>query len=154
MKSIDKICDYELISRYYDNELGEEERVKAEGHIVSCPQCVKRLAKYRHMSQDIRSEIKMPEGGYCDLQDYVIESIEHKKLPLRKKLEEMLISKKILIPAVAMACMLIAFVTFFNNPAANGPSAIITSYSGNGSSVMILETPETRQTIIWLSEKG
>jgi hypothetical protein len=32
------------------------------------------------------------------------------------------------------------------------PSAIINSFTGSMSSVMIFETPETRQTILWYKE--
>ena len=36
----------------------------------------------------------------------------------------------------------------------NGPSAVVSSFSGNVSSVIIMETPETRQTIVWFSENS
>lgn len=154
MKKHDEICGSELISRYYDRELGPEEYAEVESHVESCLRCRESLEKFSLITKDIKSEIKISENQYLELQDRVIESIDHKKLPFWIKLKEMLSPKKILIPAGAMVTLLAALVIFFHTPAANGPTAIITSLSGNSSSVMILETPETRQTIILFSEKG
>jgi hypothetical protein len=45
-----------------------------------------------------------------------------------------------------------AYTNFVAKPA-YVPSAIIKSFSGSMSSVMVFETPETRQTILWYNEE-
>ena len=57
------------------------------------------------------------------------------------------------IPATVAAGLLVFFgyAHFLAKPAPV-PSAIINSFTGSMSSVMIFETPETRQTILWYKE--
>lgn len=60
---------------------------------------------------------------------------------------------KFLIPAAAMvAIFFILFSLTGPSVSVSGPSAIVKSFSGDTSSVIILETPESRQTIIWFNE--
>lgn len=147
-----RICDTDLLSRYYDNELGPGVRSELERHIRSCASCRKRLEEYRLLSKGLRSGITLSENQERVLQDNVLESINRKKPTFLTRFKEMNVFKRSFIPVGVMACLLIALVTFYYTPESSGPTAIITSLSGSGSNVTILETPENRQTILWFDE--
>ena len=57
-------------------------------------------------------------------------------------------------PVLATVCMILAFL-FISRPQAPQapvPSALVQSFKGNIASVMILQTPETHQTVVWYKE--
>ncbi len=155
MKDEFKICNTELISRFFDKELDAGEYARVAGHIRTCPACRKSLDEFATLSGDIKSHLTgSTEPDSARLEENVLKAIERKEAPWWIKSKEVLLSKKVLIPASVIASFVFIFFTLFYNPPVSGPSAIITSLSGGGSSVVILETPQTRQTILWFNEKG
>jgi hypothetical protein len=75
-----------------------------------------------------------------------------KEIPWWIQLRAFLVSKRCLVPATALALAFLFFVLLQPPASVSGPSAIISSFQGDVASVMILETPESHQTILWISE--
>ena len=149
------ICDTELISRYFDNELNGDDLEKVKSHIESCESCRRKSSEYADIKTGFNSLIDIPINETDrEIEEKLIASIRNKKSRGFFGWIETVLSKKALVPAGLAASVMIIFMTFFNTPEPAGPTAIVSSLSGTGSRISILETPETRQTIIWISENG
>ena len=149
------ICDTELISRYTDGELDENELAGIKTHIADCVSCQARLEDYGKISIGLNSLIEsQPNISAVALEDKVVEFIRRKKNTGFNGWRDVIFSRRMLVPVGLAASIILMFMTFFNNTAPVGPTAIVSSLSGAGSSVVIMETTETRQTIIWFSENG
>ena len=71
------------------------------------------------------------------------------------RLLEILFSWRMALSAAAAVALLVFLIYNPFQPAlSSGPSAIIDSFTGQVKSVMILETPQNRQTVIWYSEES
>ncbi len=149
------VCGTELISRYLDNELHGDELIRVRTHIAGCESCRARLKSYDKVHSGLNSIISTtPCASSAGLENRVIDSIRKKNKVGSKGWKDVIFSRKILVPAGIAASIILMFFTFYNNPAPAGPTAIVSSLSGSGSSVMILETPKTHETILWFSENG
>ena len=155
MTNSEIICDTEQISRYLDNELEKDESVRVKTHIAGCESCRTRLSDYGKIGADLNSLILTQSGASTGVvEDKVLETIRRKNNTGLKGWKDVILSRKMLVPVGLAASIMLIFLTYFNNPAPVGPTAIVSSFSGSGSSVVILETAETRQTIIWFGENG
>ena len=149
------ICDTGLISRYIDNELDGNELVRLKAHIDGCVSCQARIDDYGKISIGLNSLVEtQPDMPVRALEDNVVESIRKQNNAGLKDWKSAIFSRRMLVPMGVAASIILMFMTFFNNTSPVGPTAIVSSLSGGGSSVVIMETTETRQTIIWFSENG
>ena len=147
-------CDPTLIDRFFDGELGPEEHEGVRRHIADCPSCQRALRENREISTLFRDglnrELSRTDTG--ELEERVVALVRKKGAPWWKKVIEMFPQKRLFIPATAVAAVAL-FLTLTRQPAPTpDPSAIVKSFSGDISSVMIIEAPQSRQTIIWYSE--
>jgi hypothetical protein len=154
MNNISYKCDTEMISRFYDKELEPDEYIRVKEHIHSCNSCREILNDLENISEQVKEHLSdsVLKTQFAGIEGDVINCIRHKEKPWFFKLINMLISKKMLVPATAMASIILVFAIFFRTPVSSGPSAIVSSLSGDSSSVIIMETPNTRQTILWFNE--
>ena len=149
------VCGAQLINRYLDNELHGDEFIRVRTHIAGCESCRTRLKDYEKIHSGLNSIIHTtPCASSVELENRVIESIRSKNKVGSKDWKDVIFSRKILVPAGIAVSIIWVFFTFYNTPMPVGPTAIVSSLSGSGSSVMILETPKTRETILWFSENG
>ena len=88
------------------------------------------------------------------LEERVLDLIRKKRVPWWKKVMDLLGSRKLLIPAAAMAVLLLFFSIMWQPAPVSAPSAIVKPFSGDVSSVMIIETPKSRNVIIWYNESS
>ena len=148
-------CDLRLLNDYYDKELSERAREKIEIHVQNCPSCRQLLKDNNVLSNSFTSLLKAEISGRetKNVQDRVLDGIYNKQNTWQHAIQNFLLSKKRLVP-IAVTALLVVFVfTFFKQPVIVAePSAIINSFSGDVSSVVIFETPNLRQTIIWYNE--
>ena len=147
-------CDDVLLSRYMDGDLdaGAVDQIKA--HLASCRQCRSQLAAMAALSTDIRDRILHASNtvDFVALEKQVLNKALHQRRD-RGGFSGFMASLKIVIPAAVTASLLLFLAyTHYVVPKASAPSAIINSFTGSMSSVMIFETPETRQTILWYTE--
>ncbi len=160
MNKSQDICNPIVLHRFFDNELGPEEHARTREHVRQCPSCQESLQKNRSLSDlFVRSvEKAVSQTNFDALEKQVLSRVEsgkRKKEKGKRKKENLFsgFSRRILVPAAAMAGIVLLVFSLTGPPeSAPGPSAIINSFTGDISSVMIMETPKSRQTIIWFNE--
>ena len=149
-----KICESALIDRFFDAEVSREERARVEAHVADCPECRRRLEANREIGALLLEspEHRLSGKEKTALENRLIERMRNDRWWKRTAGDGWLRPRRLVSLAAAVGVLLLAF-TFFSKPdIPAGPSAIVTSFQGEYTSVMIVETPETRNTIIWFDE--
>lgn len=146
-------CDDLLLSRYQDGQLDAEEKARVEGHLAECAACRKEIELLSFFSHEVHRRIDMAtdEVDFPAIEKAVIvKALRQRRAAIGSAWFSAL---KVLVPAVAVASILL-FIGYwqFKEPSVTAPSAIINSFTGPISSVMIFETPNTHQTILWYNE--
>lgn len=153
MKKSSSNCDPVMVSRFFDKELDPTDDASIDRHINSCRSCRQMLDDIKTLSKEIREHLTEIRDTDCtSIEKSLLAKICRKKTPFGERVKEALFSKKVWIPVAAAASLLLVFFTMFQTAGVNGPSAIIASLSGDVSSVVIIETPRTHQTILWFNE--
>ena len=148
-------CDPILLDRYLDNDLDDGEKAQVKAHIAGCRQCRSQAATLTAFSQNFRDRVQHA----ADSVDFIAleKQVLNKALGQyrsRGGLSRLIASLKYIIPATVTAGLLLFFAySTYDLKAPPVPSAIINSFTGSMSSVVIFETPETRQTILWYTEE-
>ena len=154
MKKAHHHCDEELIHRYFDGELSREEHTRISSHLEGCPSCQKILQDNQAISTIFRDNLEreVSQADFGVLETRVLDQIRQKENPWWERITKLFFSNKLLIPATALAALILFFAITREPTTISGPSAIIEAFSGEVSSVMIIETPKSHQTIIWYKE--
>jgi anti-sigma factor RsiW len=148
-------CDEILLNRYLDKDFDEVGKARMQAHMGCCQQCRRQVAAMRALSDDLRDQVKHVCDGvdFLTLEKQVVYKARRKGHS-RGAFSAFMASFKYTLPAtVAVGIVLFFVYTHFVPKPAPLPSAIIHSFTGSVSSVMIFETPETRQTILWYNEE-
>ena len=149
------VCDEILLDRYLDGDLEAGERAQMKAHIAGCRQCRCQVAALAAFSQNLHDRVRYAADSvdFVDLEKQVLNKAL-RQYRSRGGLSRFIASLKYTIPATVTAGLLLffAYSTYVLKPPPV-PSAIINSFTGSMSSVMIFETPETRQTILWYTEE-
>lgn len=151
-----KECDPILLCHYFDRELGPEDKENVDEHLKTCPSCQKALQDHRLISSHFRADLKaeLSQTNMESLEKSVLNIVQDRRAFWWTKISDLLFLKRVYIPATALAAALVIFFTVLYYPVSpSGPSAIVTSLTGQSSSVMIFETPNTQQTILWFTEE-
>jgi anti-sigma factor RsiW len=135
-----------FISQFADKEVSERERDGFIRHMAQCRTCAETEAQFRQINQTFTRHINS--------------QVSH----IRKELPPLSLEKKhgwFRLPVglglklaslgAAALILMISLYPGINDPVQN-PSAIVNSIDTYGSSVMIIESPNTQHTIIWFSE--
>jgi hypothetical protein len=149
------LCDLILLSRYADQETNPEETRQIKAHLLSCPQCRQALAQQRQLAELLQQGvIAVQQAVDFDLLEKRILTVDRRPSGIWSNIRDWVLSWKVALPVAAAAALILFFYTpLFQQPSPSGPSAIINSFTGRVTSVMILETPRSQQTVIWYSEE-
>jgi hypothetical protein len=146
----------EDISRFVDIELSSDQCRAFEHHLSICSECSRLFGQYKDLSLAFSHHIHKRAIGIAAL------NLEHKleqKIQCSEKKPYQNISglfgKNLYLKLAGIAALvMIGFFsldpTLLGNP--SGPSAIVNSVDTEYTSVMIIETPKKKHTIIWFSE--
>ena len=149
-----KKCDESLLYRYLDGDLLPDEQRRLFDHLDGCLLCSRQIAAMSDFSQHLRDRVQQASEtvDFTALEKDVLNKAL-RQYRQRGRGSAFFTSLKYTIPATLIAGLLLFFgyTHFFAKPA-QLPSAIIKSFTGSMSSVMIFETPKTRQTILWYNE--
>ena len=148
--------DRQMLDRYFDGELTRDDAEQVARHLQACTACRGHVDRNQLLADGLRYAVDrqpLPEklawigqAGYRS----------PPRPPLWRQIRQWL-DLRWAIPAGALAAAGVMGLMMWlpGSPQAPvAPSAIVTSFSGEISSVTILETPHQRQTIIWINENG
>ena len=142
----------EIISLFVDNELDPDKTEEVLSHVRLCQDCTDQVTKFRKLSRVFDAHTTQQFAQVKAV--FIIRrarpfTIDQGILGrLFKGMRDHLYVK--LASLAAVATLLILAV--FQGPSQIGPSAIVKSLDTTASSVMIIETPTEKHTIIWFSE--
>jgi anti-sigma factor RsiW len=159
MKAIDtnqEHCNQELLSRYHDDELATLERQQVEAHLEKCPACQSTLARFARMGRIGR---RHTDRAVAALDAAAMSKRILARRPIARETSMNWRSwfkpSRLFLPVAVTAMALAIYIiphSFRTKTTHAAPSAIINSFTGSVTSVMFYETPNTHQTIIWISE--
>ena len=146
-------CDADLLNRYPDGQLDPDEKAQFEEHLAGCESCRREIELLAFFSQEFRRRIDLSAESidFTALEkEVVVKAVRQHRPTNGSPLRTVM---KVVVPAVATTSLLLGVVYWqFTRPSDQVPSAIINSFTGPISSVMIFETPNTHQTILWYNE--
>ena len=151
-----KRCNQERLSRFIDGEADPEDMRQVERHLLSCPTCRQYVQQQKELAQLLRREVSFARQSvdFHRLERQIVGKTLRRPVP-GFSVRQWLLSWKLMLPVAATAALILFFSTsLLDPPAPPGPSAIIKSFTGRVSSVMILETPRSQRTVIWYSEES
>jgi len=148
-------CDPKMLSRYYDGELDPEASGRLKKHMMECSACREEFEALKGVSEQIKAHVsEIPDAGppMDSVEDSAINRIRGLSISPWEKLREVLLSKRTIIPAAVVASLVVVLFSVLQPRMPAGPSAIVTSLSGDMASVIIMEAPDTGHTILWFTE--
>jgi anti-sigma factor RsiW len=151
-----------LLEKYFDQEVTDEERSLVEEHLSGCAACRDELK----LMEGLRDIIRIPVEESVNNEDFpwvwqkIERGIQEREKPNRWKSlpswldMSLLLKRKVWIPAVAAAAIIVLLVTpslFKKTP--SYPDLFIVEYvESQTNNVMIYESEKTKVTVIWLFE--
>jgi predicted anti-sigma-YlaC factor YlaD len=149
-------CNTQQLLRYQDGDLTIEEQAPVAEHLTQCAECRRFLKQQQQIrvavqrsAESVAAQIPRP-----DVEARLIARIRNQGNP--EPAARTLWRPRRWIPVGALVMTLLAGVVFIGPWQETGgisePSAIVESFHGNVSTVMILETQNTGQTIVWFNE--
>ena len=148
-------CDEVRLNLYLDDELGENEAAWMEAHLKDCLSCSRQAKTIIAFSRQFQSRVRDAADtiDFVALEKQVIKKTLPRYTP-QSALSSFWSAMKYFVPSTVIAGFLLFFIySHYIAQPEPVPSAIIKSFTGTVSSVMIFETPETRETILWYNEK-
>ncbi len=161
-----------MLSQFTDGEVKPDETERIKQHLSVCPDCCKAVKDNHILASHFQNYINLNTSqiNLSAFETDVLEKIHLKKGNLRDKIKSFFYNKRILVPVTAMASVFFLLLFFSyqfiyqdsdghvsrfsaHTSATSAPSAIVDSFSGDTTAVMIMETPHTRETILWYNEK-
>ena len=156
MKDDTERCNEERLSLFIDGEAEPEEVRQIESHLQTCLACRQYVQQQKELAQMLRREVSLARQAvdFHRLEQQIVDKTGRRKAP-GLPVRQWLLSWKLMLPVAATAALIFLFSTsLLDPPAPPEPSAIIKSFTGRVSSVMILETPQSHRTVIWYSEES
>jgi len=155
MKKVTNKCNFKLLDRYLDRELGPEDTSLLAGHLEKCPSCQEALRENQAISDLFREKMHevLSRVNLQAIETRVVAAIDDQRTPWWATLRNLFVSKRFYVPATAVvAGVVLLSVLLTPSPPVSAHSAIISSFKGDVGYVMFLETPKSRQTVIWFNE--
>ena len=151
-----------LLEKYFDQEVTDKERVLVEGHLHGCPACRDALKSLEELS----TYIKVPVEEAAQKEDFpwVWQKIEREiRLQKQRTWWESLRSwlditplfrRKVWIPAVATAAVLLFFSTqiIFKKTLSYPDVTVVEYVESQTDNVMVYQLEDPKVTVIWLFE--
>jgi anti-sigma factor RsiW len=149
-------CDPERLSRYHDDELTFQDREQVEAHLETCPVCRSMLADFNRLSHMTREHADRSLAAFDSealTQGVLTRMPRSPRAPVNWR--SWFKPSRLFLPVAVTVLALAIYIIprpFRSESTGAPPSAIINSFTGAVTSVMLFETPNTHQTIIWISE--
>jgi anti-sigma factor RsiW len=150
-----------LLEKYFDRETTERERSLVEGHLPGCPACqstLNRMERFRDLMKVPMEEAVQEEDFERVWQKIHREVRSKEESPwweyLRSWLDfSHLFQKRVLIPAAAIAILIVISTSFLLKKAPFYPDPSVVEYvESQAYNVMVYESEKPKVTVIWLFE--
>ena len=155
-------CPSELLEKYFDQEVTEEERTIVEGHLPHCKACqdvLEGMEGLRHLIKDPVDRLEKEENFHGVWQK-IERGIQREEKPawkesLRGWLDVSLyLRKRVWVPAAAVAVALVLALTphFLQRAPSSSDSSVVEYVESQSHNVMVYESEKGNMTVIWLLE--
>jgi anti-sigma factor RsiW len=151
-----------VLEKYFDQEVTDEEKFLVEGHLQDCPACRDALKSM----EELRTLMKVPVEEAVQKEDFpwVWQKIE-REIRLQEKRTwwqslrswldvTPLFRRKVWIPAVATAAVLLFFSTqiIFKKTPSYPDGSVVEYVQSQTDNVMVYQLEDPKVTVIWLFE--
>ncbi|NWG03000.1 MAG: zf-HC2 domain-containing protein [Syntrophaceae bacterium] len=154
----------ELLEKYFDQEVTEGEKHLVENHLQNCPSCRDTLTSL----EGLKSLIKAPVEKAAQEEDFpwVWQKIKREIQPQEKQgrwpslrfwlVPSPLLKKKVWVPAVATAVLLMALTTqvIFKKTPSYSDASVVKYVESQTHHIMVYESENAKMTMIWLFDEG
>lgn len=166
MQKTKTACDPALLSRFMDGELTPEAHEGFVAHLQGCPDCRRALTENRRLSSLLQKRVgeTLETVNFLETEQRVLGRVRGASsdgMNQGRRWQRLLTTgltppRRIYgsLLAATAAVVVVVLVLLGRPTAVPGPSAIVKSFQGPVQSVMILETPRSHETILWISERS
>ncbi len=155
-----KPCSSELLDKYFDREVTEEERTMVEGHLSQCQACreeLKAMEGLRHAIKDPVDRLDQEENFHWVWQR-IERKIQRKEEPAWKKFlggwldVGFFLRRRVWIPAAGAALALAIALAphFFGNSPSSSDLSVVEYVESQSHNVMVYESEKGTMTVIWV----
>ena len=152
----------ELLEKYFDQEVTDEERSLVDTHLVNCHACRDLLNSMEKMRDLVRAPVEeaVGEENFQWVWQKIERGIREEERPafwetLQRWLQIPPLSKRrVWIPAAAM--VMILFITlplFFKKNPSYQSASVVEYIESETNNVMVYESENSKVTVIWLFEE-
>ena len=156
-------CPSELLERYFDHEVTEEEKNLVESHLSHCQICedaLKAMDRLRHLIKDPVDELERKENFYRVWQG-IERGIQQEEKPawkesLRRWFDvSPMLRKRVWIPAAAAIVAVVLSMTpfLFKKAPSSSDLSVVEYVESQSHNVMVYELEKGDVTVIWLLEE-
>jgi len=157
---MNKPCPSELLEKYFDQEVTEEERTIVEGHLFQCQACRETLTALdglRHLVKDPVDKHDQEENFHWVWQR-IEREIQRKEEPAWKGFlgrwldVGLFLRRRVWIPAAAVAVAIVIALTpyFFKESPSSSDLSVVEYVESQSHNVMVYELEKENVTVIWL----
>jgi hypothetical protein len=152
----------ELLEKYFDREVTDEERSLVDTHLVDCHACRDLLKSMEKMRDLVKAPVEeaVGEEDFPWVWQKIERGIREDGRPafwetLKQWLQIPLVSRRrVWIPAAAMAMILLIALPLFFKKNPSYPSLSVVEYVESATNnVMVFELENSNVTVIWLFEE-
>jgi anti-sigma factor RsiW len=155
-------CPSELLGKYFDREVTEDERTIVEGHLARCQACrdtLQAMDGLRHLVKDPVDRMEQKESFHWVWQRIEREVQREEKPAWKEFLGRWLdvsqaLRKRVWVPAAAVAAAVFFVVTpyFFKSAPSSTDLSVVEYVESQSYNVMVYELEKGNMTVIWLLE--
>jgi len=152
----------ELLEKYFDQEVTDEERSLVDTHLVDCHACRDLLKSMEKMRDLVKAPVEeaVGEENFQWVWQKIERGIREEERPafwetLQRWLQIPPLSKRrVWIPAAAMVMiLLIALPLFFKKNPSYQSASVVEYIESETNNVMVYESENSKVTVIWLFEE-
>lgn len=148
-------CDIEKVYQFADGELSGHDMERVEGHLGECAHCRLALRQSRQLTTLYQQfgQTRELQLSHPAMTARTLNRMRQDTLPWHQRIQRTF-PKWMAIPLVTAALLLALSLPWLLTENVKEPSAIITSLTSDSGSIMMFETPVSKQTVIWIAENS
>lgn len=148
-------CNIEKVYQFADGELAGHEREQVEGHLFQCAGCrdilrqIQQLSMLHHQFTQTRE----PRLAHPAMTAKALDRMHQGISPWHQRFQRYF-PKWVTVPLATAVLLLALSLPWLLKENVKEPSAIITSLTSDSGSIIMFETPVSKQTVIWVAENS